>query len=102
MKSNHLKTMILSIFFSIIFVASPSCETGKKPILIGATVSLEGKYSEISFMLRNAYNLWIEHANKRGGLLGRPVKLILSRIKQRLKLFMLIFCAISIYKIKST
>ena len=47
------------------------------PILIGATVSLEGKYSEPSFMIRNAFRLWEQEVNRRGGLLGRPVKLIL-------------------------
>ena len=48
-----------------------------KPILIGATVSLEGKYTEPSFMVRNAFRLWEQEVNLRGGLLGRPVKLIL-------------------------
>ena len=47
------------------------------PILIGATVSLEGKYGEPSLMIQNAFRLWEQEVNLRGGLLGRPVKLIL-------------------------
>jgi len=48
-----------------------------KPVLIGATVSLEGKYKEPSLMIQNGFKLWEKQVNLRGGLLGRPVKLIL-------------------------
>ena len=49
----------------------------KDSILIGATVSLEGKYSEPSSMVHNGYKMWERDVNQRGGLLGKPVKLIL-------------------------
>jgi branched-chain amino acid transport system substrate-binding protein len=45
-------------------------------ITIGATVSRSGKFSTASFMVRNAYELWAKQLNQRGGLLGRPVRLI--------------------------
>jgi branched-chain amino acid transport system substrate-binding protein len=48
-----------------------------KPIRIGATVSLSGKYQEPSAMIREAMKLWESQVNQRGGLLGRPVQLIL-------------------------
>ena len=77
--------MITKVLKGIIFAAafgmclSLSCLAGddKKPILIGATVSLEGKYSEPSSMVRSGFKLWEMDVNQRGGLLGRPVKLIL-------------------------
>ncbi len=47
------------------------------PIRIGATVSLEGKYSEPSGMIRDGFKLWEKQVNERGGLLGRPVELVL-------------------------
>ncbi|UCF94533.1 MAG: amino acid ABC transporter substrate-binding protein [Desulfobacterales bacterium] len=47
------------------------------PLTLGASVSLEGKYAETSFMVENAYKLWVENVNQRGGILGRSVKLIL-------------------------
>ena len=53
------------------------------PILVGATVSLEGKYKEPSLMIRDAFNLWEKQVNERGGLLGRPVKLILYNDKSQ-------------------
>ena len=47
------------------------------PIRIGATVSLSGIYSEPSAMVRDGYRLWEKQVNQRGGLLGRPVELII-------------------------
>lgn len=47
------------------------------PLLVGATVSLEGAYAEPSKMIERAYRLWEAQINKQGGLLGRRVKLLL-------------------------
>lgn len=47
-----------------------------RPIRIGATVSLEGPYQSLSFMVRNGNELWAKEVNKRGGLLGRKVELV--------------------------
>ncbi len=82
MKNCCFKTIVLSVFFLgiIAFVTSgrvSSCEAQKKPLRFGATVSLEGKYAQTSLMVQNAFKLWVEQVNHRGGLLGRPVKLIL-------------------------
>ena len=70
-----------------IFLTIPSYTQGSEsnPILIGATVSMEGKYSEPSFMIQNAFKLWVQEVNLRGGLLGRPVKLILYDDKSQKK-----------------
>ena len=48
-----------------------------EPIRIGGTVSLSGRYQEPSQMIFDAYRLWEKQINERGGLLGRPVELIL-------------------------
>lgn len=48
-----------------------------QPIRIGATISLSGKYVEPSQMIQAGYRLWARQLNDRGGLLGRPVELIL-------------------------
>ena len=61
-----------------LFIHLPPGECAERDaILIGATVSLEGKYSEPSSMVRNGYKMWERDVNQRGGLLGLPVKLIL-------------------------
>ncbi len=70
-----LLTVVIGLFvFSFAIVSSQVV----KPILIGATVSLEGKYRMPSHMVEMAYRLWEKEVNSNGGLLGRPVKLILK------------------------
>ena len=54
-----------------------------RPLLVGATVSLEGKYRDTSFMVGNSFRLWEKQINAQGGLLNRPVKLILYDDKSR-------------------
>jgi len=73
----NLHNWIFLLIIPILFIMIPVCQAGEKPILIGATVSLEGKYIETSAMIQNGYKLWVEQINKQGGLLGRPVKLML-------------------------
>ncbi len=58
-------------------------ETTKNPIKLGASASFTGEWSENSFMVRNAYLLWVEKINRDGGLLGRPVELLLYDDKSR-------------------
>jgi branched-chain amino acid transport system substrate-binding protein len=53
------------------------------PVKVGGTVSMEGKYRETSLMIQGSYKLWEQQVNSRGGLLGRPVKLILYDDKSR-------------------
>ena len=76
------------IIVLILSLSMPSFaqEDESRPILIGATVSLEGKYSEPSSMVRNAFKLWQQEVNNRGGLLGRPVNLILYDDKSQKEL----------------
>ncbi|MDJ0780763.1 MAG: amino acid ABC transporter substrate-binding protein [Desulfosarcinaceae bacterium] len=46
-------------------------------IRLGGTLSLSGVYREPSEMIRKAYQLWARHTNARGGLVGRPVELLI-------------------------
>jgi len=47
-----------------------------KPIVIGASVSLSGTYAGSGKYSIEGTQLWVEDVNARGGLLGRPVRLI--------------------------
>jgi branched-chain amino acid transport system substrate-binding protein len=66
---------VITVFFPAMVLTAFGQE--QRPIRIGATISLEGKYREPSLMVRNGLELWAKQVNERGGLLGRPVKLIL-------------------------
>lgn len=48
-----------------------------EPIVIGGTLSLTGPRSAVSAEIMAAYDLWVDDVNDSGGLLGRPVELII-------------------------
>lgn len=48
-----------------------------KPILIGASLPLTGGFSEPGVAAQRGYQVWEEMVNQSGGLLGRPVKLVI-------------------------
>lgn len=73
---------ILLFGFVLLFSAS-SFASPKRTLKIGASVSYEGKYRAPSFMIYNALKIWQEQVNRRGGLLGHPVKLMLYDDKSR-------------------
>ncbi len=50
---------------------------GKSPILIGASLSLTGDFSADGQAFQRGYELWQSDVNSHGGLLGRPVKLVI-------------------------
>jgi branched-chain amino acid transport system substrate-binding protein len=69
---------VLCLFFCLISIGHTAGATDDAPpIIIGATVSMEGKYEEPSKMIQEAFQLWVDEVNQKGGLLGRKVKLIL-------------------------
>ncbi len=47
----------------------------QKPIVIGGTLGLTGNFAEPSTDYKAVYDRWLEQVNKKGGLLGRPVKM---------------------------
>lgn len=49
----------------------------KQPILIGGTLGLTGFLAEGSSDYKAVYERWADEVNKKGGLLGRPVKLVI-------------------------
>ena len=56
---------------------SSSGSSSKSPILIGASLSLTGDFSADGQAFQRGYELWAADVNKNGGLLGRPVKLVI-------------------------
>lgn len=62
--------MLLFLFLAFSFHASA------EEIKIGVSLGLTGKYGEIADMQLKGFILWQEEVNKKGGLLGRKVRLI--------------------------
>ncbi len=77
-----MKNRVVSIgswalgFVLILFANCYAAKSADK-ILIGATISMSGKYKEPALMMQEAYNYWVQDINARGGLLGKQVELIL-------------------------
>ncbi len=53
-------------------------EASGEPIRIGASLPLTGDFSEPGVAAKNGYDLWVETVNNEGGLLGRPVEIIVK------------------------
>lgn len=68
------KTLIIS--FLLFFIALPA--SAQEPLIkIGVSLGLTGKYSEMSDMQMKGFRLWESDVNKRGGLLGKKVQVII-------------------------
>ena len=47
------------------------------PITIGISLSFSGDFKDDGLAMKQGYQLWVDTINNNGGLLGRPVKLII-------------------------
>jgi len=67
---------ICSISLIIVLITSVAfSQTTQSPIKIGGSLPLTGIFSEPAKWIKEGYDFWVEDINKRGGLLGRPVKM---------------------------
>jgi branched-chain amino acid transport system substrate-binding protein len=67
----------VAAFLASIGILVQPAAAQKEPIVIGGTLGLTGAFAEPSTDYKAVYDLWVEKVNKKGGLLGRPVKLII-------------------------
>src|SRR2546430_17138006 len=49
------------------------------PIKIGFSISVSGDFNADGPALQQGYQLWADTVNKNGGLLGRPVQLVILK-----------------------
>ena len=71
MKYIFLSALILGLLLEPVSFAQA------QPITIGAAVSLSGRFAREGQYQMEGYRLWEMDVNARGGLLGRPVKMII-------------------------
>jgi branched-chain amino acid transport system substrate-binding protein len=57
--------------------AQNTTNNGQTPITIGASLSLSGDFGGDGPYMKQGYQLWADTVNKNGGLLGRPVQLVI-------------------------
>ncbi|MDI7260654.1 MAG: amino acid ABC transporter substrate-binding protein [Thermodesulfobacteriota bacterium] len=71
--------LVLGICLSIGLVLgqrSPSL-AAEKPIVIGGSLPLTGTFSATGKWVEKGYQYWADEVNAKGGILGRPVKLVI-------------------------
>ncbi len=73
----RVPTLIIALFLTA------ATQSAAEPLRIGLSLGLSGKYAEMSLMQRRGYTLWRRHVNESGGLLGRPVQLIVKDDRSR-------------------
>ncbi len=73
---SNRKFPFLGILF-FLFSIWPGLALAQKPIVIGGSLPLTGVFAETAKVIEKGYQFWAAEANARGGLLGRPVKLII-------------------------
>lgn len=72
------------LFFLFCVFPDPAALCGEKaPFLFGGTVSGEGRYEVPARMVKKGYRLWEKQVNEKGGIFGRPVRVILYNDKSR-------------------
>jgi branched-chain amino acid transport system substrate-binding protein len=75
MSGLHRRALLVSALASPIVLRHALGET---PIKIGMPVALTGPAGEIGAQMRRGAEFWAKHTNAKGGLLGRPIELIIQ------------------------
>lgn len=78
-----LKTVFLSIL--TLTLVSVTSVFAAQPVRIGVSLGLTGKYDLTSEKQKNAYLLFEEVVNKKGGILGRPVEFLIRDNSSRVE-----------------
>jgi branched-chain amino acid transport system substrate-binding protein len=69
---------IILFFLVAMFIAiTPAAGQSKEPIKIGGSLGMTGLFAEQCKWIKRGYETWVDDINQKGGLLGRPVKLII-------------------------
>jgi branched-chain amino acid transport system substrate-binding protein len=68
--------LVVAIIAGVYYYYSTLPAHEVKEILIGASISITGKYADSGKWHVEAYKLWEIEVNARGGLLGRPIRFI--------------------------
>lgn len=78
------KKLLSVVFITTLMIGALAEATQATPeIVVGTTVSMEGKYKAPSLMIQLSYRLWEKQINEAGGLLGSKVRLVFYDDKSR-------------------
>ena len=71
--------LMLVVGLGVVFTLCQAMEVSaqEKPIVIGGTLPLTGTFSATGKWVEKGYQFWADEVNAKGGVLRRPVKLII-------------------------
>lgn len=73
----HVRAILGVLLVGWLLLAATTPALAAEPITVGATISLEGRFRDMSAQMQVAMRLWERQVNENGGLLGCPVRLLL-------------------------
>jgi branched-chain amino acid transport system substrate-binding protein len=73
---NALRTLGVSLIIGLGFFSGALAQSGN-PIRIGMSLALTGAGASPSKVINTALDIWRDDINAKGGLLGRPVELVI-------------------------
>ncbi len=74
--TRQLKRVLLFFIISMTFVQTPCM--AEKPIKIGVSLGLTGRFAVIAKALNKGFKLWEQDVNHENGMLGRPVHVVVK------------------------
>lgn len=77
MRKGRQLAVLVSCIILIVVPLPFTAAAKEKPIKIGGSLPLTGPVAENAKLVKLGYEYWAEKVNKEGGLLGRPVELII-------------------------
>jgi len=73
---NAVRTLGASLIIGLVFFSGALAQSGS-PIRIGMSLALTGAGASPSKVINTALDIWREDINAKGGLLNRPVELVI-------------------------
>jgi branched-chain amino acid transport system substrate-binding protein len=70
-------TLVPIFFVFSVYSQTIKSSSGATPVKVGAALSLSGVWGENGKWVKAGYDCWLQDVNKRGGLLGRPVEMMM-------------------------
>jgi len=71
------KALFLALIAATLLIVSPAAGAQQKPIVIGGSLPLTGRFAETAKWIEKGMKYWASEINAQGGLLGRQVEFII-------------------------
>ena len=75
---NALRACAAALIAGLLSLSGAAAQSGD-PIRIGASLALTGAGAAPSKVIQTALEIWRDDVNAKGGILGRPVQLVIYR-----------------------